>query len=127
MLSLFFKRRKKKMFIVLLSNWVEGSGTSYTEEFDHLDEYITAQDYILDYDGDLASKKVGEDIKISITDEEGRIAVQTYALKYDEDSGYSANRIYGNNDVAGTITKTVRLIFKLLKMLGEKIIGLFNK
>lgn len=59
------------MFIVLLSNWVEGSGTSYTEEFDHFDEYITAQDYILGYDGDLASKKVGEDIKISITDEEG--------------------------------------------------------
>jgi hypothetical protein len=58
------------MFIVLLSNWVEGSGPSYTEEFDHLDNYMTAKDYILNYDGDLASKKVGEDIKISITDEE---------------------------------------------------------
>jgi hypothetical protein len=58
------------MFIVFLSNWVEGSGTSYTEEFDHLDNYMTAQEYILNYDGDLASKKVGEDIKISITDEE---------------------------------------------------------
>lgn len=58
------------MFIVFLSNWVEGSGTSYEEEFDHLDEYITAQDYILGYDGDLTSKKFGEDIQISITDED---------------------------------------------------------
>ena len=66
-------------------------------------------------------------LTVAITDEEGKIALQTYALKYDEDSGYSANRIYGNNDVAGTINKTVRLIFKLLKMLGEKIVGLFKK
>ena len=58
------------MFKVFLSNFIEGSGTSYTEEFDHLDNYMTANDYILNYDGDLASKKVGEDIKISITDEE---------------------------------------------------------
>ena len=28
---------------------------------------------------------------------------------------------------AGTINKTVRLIFKLLKTLGEKIVGLFKK
>jgi hypothetical protein len=58
------------MFKVFLSNFIEGSGTSYTQEFDHLDNYMTAKDYILNYDGDLASKKVGEDIKISITDEE---------------------------------------------------------
>jgi hypothetical protein len=58
------------MFKVFLSNFIEGSGISSTEEFDHLDNYMTAQEYILNYDGDLASKKVGEDIKISITDEE---------------------------------------------------------
>ena len=66
-------------------------------------------------------------LTVAITDEEGKIALQTYALKYDEDSGYSANRIYGNNDIAGTINKTVRMIFKLLKTLGEKIVGLFKK
>ena len=65
-------------------------------------------------------------LTVAITDEEGKIAIQTYALKYDEDSGYSANRIYGNNDIAGTINKTVRMIFKLLKTLGEKIVGLFK-
>lgn len=58
------------MFKVFLSNFIEGSGTSYTEEFDHLDEYATAQNYILCYDGDLTSKKFGEDIEISITDED---------------------------------------------------------
>lgn len=58
------------MFKVFLSNFIEGSGTSYTEEFDHLEEYTTAEEYIRDYDGDLTSKKVGEDIKISITDED---------------------------------------------------------
>lgn len=61
------------MFKVFLSNFIEGSGTSYGEEFDHLDNYMTAQDYILNYDGDLASKKVGEDIELSITDEDGYV------------------------------------------------------
>lgn len=61
------------MFKVFLSKFIEGSGTSYTEEFDHLEEYTTAEEYIRDYDGDLASKKVGEDIKISITDEESNV------------------------------------------------------
>lgn len=61
------------MFKVFLSNFIEGSGTSYGEEFDHLDNYMTAQDYILNYDGYLASKKVGEDIELSITDEDGYV------------------------------------------------------
>lgn len=61
------------MFIVFLSKWVEGSGSIYGEEFDHLDNYMTAQDYILNYDGDLASKKWGEDIAISIANEDNYI------------------------------------------------------
>ncbi len=75
--------------------------------------------------------KYHQSLAIGVKGEDGKIAVQTYTLSYSDDTGYTAKRIYGNNDAVGTAVKTGTSLFKLFKMLFEKLAdlikGLFNK
>ena len=56
-----------------------------------------------------------------MTGEDGKTAVQTYALSYSKDTGYTAQRIYGTSDVQ----QTKRSFIDLLKMLFQKIKDFF--
>ena len=56
-----------------------------------------------------------------MTGEDGKTAVQTYALSYSKDTGYTASRIYGTSDVQ----QTKRSFIDLLKMLFQKIKDFF--
>jgi hypothetical protein len=58
------------MFAVYLNEWVEGSGFKSSTIFDRLDEFMTAEEYIKAYDGNLSSNIWGHDIEIEIVDEE---------------------------------------------------------
>ena len=70
-------------------------------------------------------------LTIGVKNEDGTVSVQTYKLVYTIGEGYTAYRVYGNNDIEGTLKKPFKTIIKLLKDLFQKIVdgikGLFNK
>ena len=70
-------------------------------------------------------------LTVGVRNDDGTISVQTYSLTYSITNGYTAYRLYGNNDAVGTASKPVRNVWNLIKSLFEKIIdffkGLFNK
>lgn len=58
-------------YTVTLRHWVDGSGFTHSEEFDELDRYCTAQEYIDSLDEPLVP--VHEDnILVVISDSNGR-------------------------------------------------------
>ena len=65
-------------------------------------------------------------LTIGIKNSDGTVSVQTYALIYKIGEGYTSNRLYGNNDAAGTAAKPFRLIAKLFKTIFEKIADMFK-
>ena len=72
------------------------------------------------------SNKYAQDLAIGVKGEDGKIAIQTYTLDYTEGVGYTAKRIYGNNDAVGTAVKTGFSLFSLFKMLFEKLVDLIK-
>lgn len=74
------------------------------------------------YSGPLA-----KNLTVGVKNDDGTFAVQTYRLTYYKDSGYTAFRFYGRNDVKKLILKPWTLIVKLFRMLFDKIKGLFRK
>ena len=70
-------------------------------------------------------------LTIGVKNDDGTISVQTYLLTYKLGEGYTAYRIYGNNDAEGTAKKPFQTIIKLIKDLFQKIIdaikNLFKK
>ena len=64
-------------------------------------------------------------LTVSVTDETGAVAMQTYTLRYTK-AGYTAHRVYGTNDVAETVEKN-RFLYKLFKLIVEKLREFFNK
>ena len=65
-------------------------------------------------------------LTVSVTDENGATAMQTYRLRYSKADGYTAFRIYGTNNVEEAVNKN-RFLLKFFKMLVEKIKALFSK
>lgn len=68
------------------------------------------------------NRTYAKNLTIIITGEDGKTAVQTYALSYDKDTGYEPSRILGTSDVQ----KTSRSFLDLLKSLFQKIIDFFK-
>ena len=70
-------------------------------------------------------------LTIGVKNDDGTVSVQTYTLTYSISEGYTAYRVYGNNDIEGTVKKPFQNIIKLLKDFFQKIIdgikNLFNK
>ena len=73
------------------------------------------------------SSHLAKNLTIGVKNGDGTVSVQIYQLVYKAKEGYTAYRIYGNNDIAGALLKPLRLLVKLFRMLFEKIGGLFNK
>ena len=78
------------------------------------------------YSGPLAAN-----LTIGVKNNDGTVSVQTYSLTYHIGEGYTAHRLYGNNDAEGTVKKPFNTIIKLIKDLFQKIIdgikNLFKK
>jgi lysophospholipase L1-like esterase len=70
-------------------------------------------------------------LTIGVKNDDGTISAQTYSLSYSITEGYTAHRVYGNNDVEELAKRPFNTFIKLLKSLFEKIVdaikGLFNK
>ena len=66
-------------------------------------------------------------LTVSVKGEDGKIAWQTYSLSYSAQNGFTAKRVYGNNDLSGFAAKPFQLIVKLFKLIFEKIADLFKK
>ncbi len=70
-------------------------------------------------------------LTIGVKNDDGTISAQTYTLIYSVTDGYTAYRVYGNNDVEELSKRPFNTFIKLLKSLFEKIVdaikGLFNK
>jgi len=66
------------------------------------------------YSGPLASS-----LKISLKNDDGTVSVQYYKLSYNSETGYSAYRVYGNNDIAGFFKRPFELIKKLFELIGK--------
>ena len=65
-------------------------------------------------------------LTIGVKNDDGSISAQTYSLTYKIGEGYSAHRLYGNNDIENTAKKPFNLFIKLFKMLFEKIADFFK-
>ena len=74
------------------------------------------------YSGPLATS-----LTIGVKNDDGTIAVQTYRLTYHIGSGYTAHRLFGNNDIKKLILKPWNLFVKLIRLLANKIAGAFKK
>lgn len=74
------------------------------------------------YSGPLATS-----LTIGVRNDDGTLAVQLYRLTYHVGSGYTAYRLYGNNDVRNLLLKPWNLIVKLFRMLFDKIAGAVKK
>lgn len=68
----------------------------------------------------------GTNLTIGVKNDDGTISVQTYSLTYTPGEGYTAHRLYGNNDVGSVVKKPFGLLIKLFRMLIDWIKGLFN-
>ena len=68
------------------------------------------------YKGVLANN-----LTIGVKNEDGTLSVQTYQLVYKIGKGYTAYRIYGNNDIFGLLRRPFDLIVKLIRQLFDKI------
>lgn len=96
--------------------------------FDKVDNVLVDGKKVSDYtmDGHVLTVKCNrtfaKNLTITVTGEDGKTAVQTYALSYSKDTGYTASRIYGTSDVQ----KTGRSFLDLLKSLFQKIIDFFK-
>ena len=73
-----------------------------------------------------ASTQAGN-LTIGVKNDDGTVAMQTYQLVYKSDTGYTAYRIYGSNDIVGLVLRPWRGIVKLIRSLLQKIGGLFKK
>ncbi len=96
--------------------------------FDKVDTVLVDGKKVSDYsmDGYVLTVKTdrtgAKNLTVTITGEDGKTAVQTYALSYSKDTGYTASRIYGTSDVK----ETGRSFLDLLKSLFQKIIDFFK-
>ena len=77
---------------------------------------------VIPYFGPLAAN-----LTIGVKNDDGTISVQTYSLTYRIGEGYTAHRLYGNNDALGTAKKPFNTIIKLIKDLFQKIADAFKK
>lgn len=59
-------------------------------------------------------------VTVAVKNDDGTVSVQTYILRHTSE-GYTSYRLYGSNDIIGTLIKPVRLIISLVKMLIDKI------
>ena len=70
-------------------------------------------------------------LTIGVKNDDGTLSVQTYTLTYTIGEGYTAYRVYGNNDAEEHAKRPFNTIIKLIKSLFEKIAdffkGLFNR
>ncbi len=84
----------------------------------------TMDDFVLDipYSGLLAGTLV-----IGVKNDDGTTAIQTYKVSGSAKKGYSAYRVWGTNDIQGKLLSPAKLLIKLVKMVFEKIAGLFKK
>ncbi|MBQ4244947.1 MAG: hypothetical protein II702_08545, partial [Clostridia bacterium] len=64
---------------------------------------------------------IGANLTVGVKNDDGTLSARTYQLMYSAENGYSAYRIYGRNDIAGTILRPFRLITGLIKTLIDKI------
>ncbi len=67
---------------------------------------------------------IGANLTIGVKNDDSTTAARTYQLIYKADTGYSAYRIYGRNDIIGTLLRPFRLVIGLIKTLIEKIKGM---
>ncbi len=74
------------------------------------------------YSGPLATS-----LTIGVKNDDGTIAVQTYRLTFHVGSGYTAHRLFGNNNIKKLILKPWNLFVKLIRLLANKIAGAFKK
>lgn len=61
-------------------------------------------------------------LTVGIKGEDGKIAVQTYRLVYRFGEGYSAYRLYANNDAVGTALKPTRNVIDLIRSVFQRLI-----
>ena len=70
-------------------------------------------------------------LTVGIKNADGTVSVQTYLLVYEIGEGYTAYRLYGNNDAEEHAKRPFNTIFKLIKEFFQKIIdaikNLFKK
>ena len=66
---------------------------------------------------------IGANLTVGVKNDDGTVSARTYQLVYKADSGYSAYRIYGRNDIFGTLLRPFKLVIGLIKTLFEKISG----
>lgn len=66
-------------------------------------------------------------LTIGVKNDDGTVAVQTYRMTYHVGSGYTAHRVFGNNDVRKLILKPWNLFVKLFRMLFDKIADAIKK
>lgn len=59
-----------KTYTVILNLWVDGSGWSHSETFDHISEACTAEDYLRSLDCPLEPTAGCDDIQVEIWDDE---------------------------------------------------------
>lgn len=63
-------------------------------------------------------------LTIAVKQDNGKIALQTFLLKYN--NGYTAYRVYGNNDIIGSASKVVKTTLSLGSKALSSIGGLFK-
>ena len=66
---------------------------------------------------------IGTSLTVGVKNDDGTVSARFYQLIYNADTGYSAYRIYGRNDIFGTLLRPFKLIIGLVKSLIEKVKG----
>ena len=72
------------------------------------------------------SCKLPANLTVGIKNDDGTLSVQTYSLTYRIGEGYTAYRLYGNNDIEGTAKKPFQTFIKVFQMLFERISDFFK-
>ena len=66
---LFLNKGDKSMFRIELNHWKDDEGFTFSETFDNIEEYCTAEEYINSYDGDLTPEDPNEAIQLEVYSE----------------------------------------------------------
>lgn len=70
---------------------------------------------------------LANNLTVTVKNENGTTAVITYDLKYTIGKGYTAYRVYGTNDIAGTVTKPVKAVSKISSTIRSLFGNMLNR
>ena len=90
---------------------------------------VAVRDYTLNNDGLLTIRcntPFATSLTVTSVGADGKVAVTTYQLAFDKDSGYAAYRIYTTNDIGGVVKSAAKNVTSAISTITKTLSNVFS-